>query len=99
MKGMSLQEMKIEAEQPEPVDDDEIVSGLLLTRKKKTTKVDFKEEGEAQDNDEGRDGRMSCTLVLHNQLDDEILPVKYYFYSWVICYGRSNILHVPPSGT
>ncbi|XP_048878892.1 eukaryotic translation initiation factor 2 subunit 2 [Brienomyrus brachyistius] len=57
-----VKEMRIEAEQPESVDDDEIVSGLLLTRKKKTTKVDFKEEGEAQDNDEAQeddDSRMN----------------------------------------
>ncbi|XP_018597746.1 eukaryotic translation initiation factor 2 subunit 2 [Scleropages formosus] len=46
-----IKELKIEVDQPEPAEEEDL-DLMLPAKKKKSTKVDFKEEGEAQDNDE-----------------------------------------------
>ncbi|MFT7801265.1 Eukaryotic translation initiation factor 2 subunit 2 [Arapaima gigas] len=46
-----IKELKIEVEQSEPAEEEDL-DLMLPAKKKKSTKVDFKEEGETQENDE-----------------------------------------------
>ena len=47
------QDLKIDSDHTEPVDEDDL-DLLLPTKKKKSKKVDFQDEGEMLEKDEGR---------------------------------------------
>lgn len=53
------QELKIEGEQPEVMEDDDL-DLMLPAKKKKPKKVEFVEEGDAVDKDDG-EWKLDCT--------------------------------------